>query len=125
QFQTYSISDGSYIREKFFDTPTLQRMVEGYSDDQLLRLGRGGHDYRKVYAAYKAATEHVGQPTVILAQTVKGWTIDALEAKNATHQMKKLTTADLKAFRDRLHLPIPDSALEDAYDPPYYKPAED
>ena len=125
QFQTYSISDGSYIREKFFDTPTLQRMAQGYTDDQLLRLGRGGHDYRKVYAAYKAATEHVGQPTVILAQTVKGWTIDALEAKNATHQMKKLTTADLKAFRDRLHLPIPDSALEDAYDPPYYKPAED
>ncbi len=125
QFQTYSISDGSYIREKFFDTPRLQRMVEGYTDNQLQRLGRGGHDYRKVYAAYKAASEHVGQPTVILAQTVKGWTIDALEAKNATHQMKKLTSADLKAFRDRLHLPIPDSALEDAYNPPYFKPADD
>ncbi|MEA5154094.1 pyruvate dehydrogenase (acetyl-transferring), homodimeric type [Raineyella sp.] len=125
QFQTYSIADGSYIREKFFDSPVLKRMVEGLSDRQLQRLGRGGHDYRKVYAAYKAATEHVGQPTVILAQTVKGWTIDALEAKNATHQMKKLTSADLKAFRDRLHLPIPDSALEDAYHPPYFKPAED
>ncbi|WOQ15610.1 pyruvate dehydrogenase (acetyl-transferring), homodimeric type [Raineyella sp. W15-4] len=125
QFQTYSIADGSYIREKFFDTPVLKRMVEGYTDQQLQRLGRGGHDYRKVYAAYKAATEHVGQPTVILAQTVKGWTIDALEAKNATHQMKKLTSADLKAFRDRLHLPIPDSALEDAYHPPYFKPADD
>ncbi len=125
QFQTYSIADGSYIRDKFFDTPVLKRMVEGHTDRQLQRLGRGGHDYRKVYAAYRAATEHVGQPTVILAQTVKGWTIDALEAKNATHQMKKLTSADLKAFRDRLHLPIADSALEDAYHPPYFKPAED
>ncbi|WOP17847.1 pyruvate dehydrogenase (acetyl-transferring), homodimeric type [Raineyella sp. LH-20] len=125
QFQTYSISDGAYVREKFFDTPELKRMVEGYTDQQLQRLGRGGHDYRKVYAAYQAAMDHVGQPTVILAHTVKGWTIDALEAKNATHQMKKLTSADLKAFRDRLHLPIPDSALEDAYHPPYFKPADD
>jgi pyruvate dehydrogenase E1 component len=78
-----------------------------------------------VYAAFKAATEHVGQPTVILAQTVKGWTIDALEGKNATHQMKKLTTKDLKTFRDRLYLEIPDRALEDAYNPPYYHPGND
>ena len=77
------------------------------TDEQIKVLPRGGHDYRKVYAAFKAATEHVGQPTVILAQTVKGWTIDALEGKNATHQMKKLTTKDLKAFRDRLYLPDP------------------
>ncbi len=125
QFQTYSIAEGAYIRERFFDTPGLKQMVEGYTDDQLQRLGRGGHDYRKVYAAYRAALDHVGQPTVVLAQTVKGWTIDALEAKNATHQMKKLTTADLKAFRDRLELPIPDSALENPYDPPYFTPAED
>ena len=88
-------------------------------------LSRGGHDYRKVYAAFKAATEHVGQPTVILAQTVKGWTIDALEGKNATHQMKKLTTKDLKAFRDRLYLEITDASLEDAYNPPYYHPGND
>ena len=88
-------------------------------------LSRGGHDYRKVYAAFKAATEHVGQPTVILAQTVKGWTIDALEGKNATHQMKKLTTKDLKAFRDRLYLEIPDSQLEDPYNPPYFHPGQD
>ena len=88
-------------------------------------LSRGGHDYRKVYAAFKAATEHVGQPTVILAQTVKGWTIDALEGKNATHQMKKLTTKDLKAFRDRLYLEIPDSALEDAVQPAVLPPGED
>jgi pyruvate dehydrogenase E1 component len=95
------------------------------TDDQLKRLSRGGHDYRKVYAAFKAATDHVGQPTVILAQTVKGWTIDALEGRNATHQMKKLTTKDLKAFRDRLYLEIPDSALEDAHNPPYYHPGND
>jgi pyruvate dehydrogenase E1 component len=125
QFQTYSVEDGSYAREHFFDSPTLQTMVANYSDEDLQRLGRGGHDYRKVYAAFKAASEHVGQPTVILAQTVKGWTIDALEARNATHQMKKLTTDDLKAFRDRLYLPISDDQLTDAYDPPYYHPGDD
>ncbi|HMI35001.1 MAG TPA: pyruvate dehydrogenase (acetyl-transferring), homodimeric type [Propionibacteriaceae bacterium] len=125
QFQTYLVEDGAYIRNNFFSDPRLQRMVSGMSDDQIKVLSRGGHDYRKVYAAFKAATEHVGQPTVILAQTVKGWTIDALEGKNATHQMKKLTTKDLKAFRDRLYLEIPDRALEDAYNPPYYHPGDD
>lgn len=125
QFQTYAVEDGAYIRQNFFDTPELQAMVQNYSDDDLRRLGRGGHDYRKVYAAFKAATEHVGQPTVILAQTVKGWTIDALEARNATHQMKKLTVDDLKAFRDRLYLPISDDQLNDPYDPPYFHPGED
>src|SRR3954451_10549949 len=102
QFQTYLVEDGAYIRNNFFSDPRLQKMVSGMSDEEIKVLSRGGHDYRKVYAAFKAATEHVGQPTVILAQTVKGWTIDALEGKNATHQMKKLTTKDLKAFRDRL-----------------------
>jgi len=125
QFQTYLVEDGAYIRNNFFSDPRLQKMVSGMSDDQIKVLSRGGHDYRKVYAAFKAATEHVGQPTVILAQTVKGWTIDALEGKNATHQMKKLTTKDLKAFRDRLYLEIPDSQLEDAYNPPYYHPGDD
>ena len=125
QFQTYLVEDGAYIRNNFFSDPRLQKMVSGMSDDQIKVLSRGGHDYRKVYAAFKAATEHVGQPTVILAQTVKGWTIDALEGKNATHQMKKLTTKDLKAFRDRLYLEIPDSQLEDAYNPPYYHPGND
>ncbi len=125
QFQTYSVEDGAYARQHFFDDPRLQKMVKDMSDDEIKKLSRGGHDYRKVYAAFKAAKEHVGQPTVILAQTVKGWTIDALEAKNATHQMKKLTTKDLRAFRDRLYLPIPDSALEDAYNPPYYHPGKD
>src|SRR5690606_803177 len=112
QFQTYSVEDGAYIRENFFGSdPRLKQLVANLSDDELRHLSRGGHDYRKVYAAFKAATEHVGQPTVILAQTVKGWTIDALEARNATHQMKKLTTDDLKAFRDRLYLPISDDQL--------------
>jgi pyruvate dehydrogenase E1 component len=99
-------------------------MVEHLSDDQLRQLPRGGHDYRKVYAAFKAATEHVGQPTVILAHTIKGWTLKSFEARNATHQMKKLTKDDLKEFRDRLHLPIPDSALEGKL-PPYYHPGKD
>ena len=125
QFQTYLVEDGAYIRDNFFSDPRLQKMVSGMSDDQIKVLSRGGHDYRKVFAAFKAATEHVGQPTVILAQTVKGWTIDALEGKNATHQMKKLTTKDLKTFRDRLYLEIPDRALEDAYNPPYYHPGND
>ena len=82
------------------------------SDSQIEKLPRGGHDYRKVYAAFDAATKHIGQPTVILAHTIKGWTIDALEGKNATHQMKKLTLPDLKKFRDRLYLPISDRDLE-------------
>ncbi|GAB3758766.1 pyruvate dehydrogenase (acetyl-transferring), homodimeric type [Microlunatus parietis] len=126
QFQTYSVEDGAYIRENFFGgDPRLKQIVANLSDDDLRHLSRGGHDYRKVYAAFKAATEHVGQPTVILAQTVKGWTIDALEARNATHQMKKLTTDDLKAFRDRLYLPIADDQLTDAYNPPYFHPGTD
>jgi pyruvate dehydrogenase E1 component len=125
QFQTYLVEDGAYIRNNFFSDPRLQKMVSGMTDDQIKVLSRGGHDYRKVYAAFKAATLHVGQPTVILAQTVKGWTIGALEGRNATHQMKKLTTKDLKAFRDRLYLEIPDSQLEDAYNPPYYHPGND
>ena len=124
QFQTYSVESGAYIREHFFgDDPRLRKMVEHLSDDDLRHLSRGGHDYRKVYAAFKAARDHVGQPTVILAKTIKGWTLDSFEGRNATHQMKKLTTADLKAFRDRLYLPISDKELE-ADLPPYYHPGE-
>ena len=126
QFQTYSVSDGAFIRDDFFGRdPRLRKMVEHLSDEQLTRLSRGGHDYRKVYAAFKAAREHVGQPTVILAQTIKGWTLGPdFEARNATHQMKKLTVEELKTFRDRLYLEIPDSALE-ADLPPYYHPGKD
>src|SRR6201747_254654 len=87
QFQKYAVSDGAFIRDDFFGRdPRLRKMVAHLSDQEITRLSRGGHDYRKVYAAFKAAREHVGQPTVILAQTIKGWTIDALEGKNATHQ---------------------------------------
>ena len=86
------------------------------TDEQIVKLPRGGHDYRKVYAAFDAATKHVGQPTVILAKTIKGWTIDALEGKNATHQMKKLTKDDLKKFRDRLYLPISDKRDRRVYE---------
>jgi pyruvate dehydrogenase E1 component len=124
QFQTYTVESGAYIREHFFGgDPRLRKMVEDLPDDDLRRLSRGGHDYRKVYAAFKAAHEHVGQPTVILAKTIKGWTLESFEGRNATHQMKKLTTADLKAFRDRLYLPITDKELE-ADLPPYYHPGE-
>ncbi|MGZ0147025.1 pyruvate dehydrogenase (acetyl-transferring), homodimeric type [Kribbella sp. WER1] len=126
QFQTYSVESGEYIRNNFFGGDArLRQMVSGLSDEDLRKLPRGGHDYRKVYAAFKSATEHVGQPTVILAQTIKGWTIEALEGRNATHQMKKLTSDDLKAFRDRLYLPIEDKDLEDAYNPPYFHPGTD
>jgi pyruvate dehydrogenase E1 component len=127
QFQTYSTSSGSYIREKFFDSPELQRILResGMTEDDLPVLDRGGHDYRKVYAAFKHATEHTGQPTVILAKTIKGWTLGPdFEARNATHQMKKLTTKALKKFRDRLYLDISDEQLEGDL-PPYYHPGED
>lgn len=130
QFQTYSTEDGAYVRENFFGgDPRLRKMVEHMSDTQIEKLPRGGHDYRKVYAAFDAATKHTGQPTVILAHTIKGWTIDALEGKNATHQMKKLTLPDLKKFRDRLYLPISDRDLEESYEKtggaPFFHPGAD
>ena len=128
-FQTYSTEDGAYNREHFFgQDPRLRAMVEHMSDRQIEKLPRGGHDYRKVYAAFDAATRHVGQPTVILAHTIKGWTIDALEGKNATHQMKKLTLESFKLYRDRLYLPMSDKELEEAYDSnktaPFFHPGQ-
>jgi len=126
-YQTYKAESGAYVREHFFGRDQRTRkMVEGFSDDEIWNLKRGGHDYRKLYAAYKAAMEHTGQPTVILAKTIKGWTLGShFEGRNATHQMKKLTLEDLKTFRDRLYLDIPDKALEDnPYLPPYYTPGE-
>ena len=97
------------------------------SDAEIWNLKRGGHDYRKVYAAYAAATEHHGQPTVILAKTIKGYGLGAhFAGRNATHQMKKLTLDDLKAFRDSQRIPISDKQLEEnPYLPPYYHPGED
>ena len=117
QFQTYSVEDGAYNREHFFGAdPRLRKMVEHMTDRQIEKLPRGGHDYRKVYAAFDAAAKHVGQPTVILAHTVKGWTIESLEGRNATHQMKKLKTDDFKKFRDRLYLPMSDKDIDEAYE---------
>ena len=126
QFQKYAVESGAYIREHFFGPdPRLQRMVEHLSDDDLRMLPRGGHDYRKLYAAYKMAVEHEGSPTVILAKTIKGWTLGAgIESRNATHQIKKLTANELLDFRDRLQLPIPDSEVTDG-DPPFWHPGTD
>jgi pyruvate dehydrogenase E1 component len=125
-YQTYKAESGAYVREHFFGRdPRTAKMVEGMTDDQIWGLRRGGHDYRKLYAAYKAATEHTGQPTIILAKTIKGWTLGShFESRNATHQMKKLTLDDLKGFRDTLHLDIPDDEL-DAKLPPYFHPSTD
>jgi pyruvate dehydrogenase E1 component len=121
EYQKYSVSGGAYIREHFFGPDQrLRRLVEHLDDDDLARLRRGGHDYRKLYAAYRAATEYRGAPTVILAKTVKGWTLGTgAEGRNVTHQVKKLSDAELRVFRDRLELPIPDEQLHDA---PYFHP---
>lgn len=125
-YQTYKANNGAFVREHFFGRdPRALKMVEHMTDDQIWRLQRGGHDYHKVYAAYARALAHQGQPTVILAKTIKGWTLgSSFEGRNATHQMKKLSKADLKVFRDRMNIPIPDDQL-DQYLPPYYKPGAD
>ncbi len=124
-YQTYKAESGAYVRENFFgkDERALA-LVKDLSDDQIWQLRRGGHDYRKVYAAYKAATEHKGQPTVIIAKTVKGYGLGPhFEGRNATHQMKKMTLENLKTFRDTMHIPITDAQLEEnPYLPPYYNP---
>ncbi|MBV8527477.1 MAG: pyruvate dehydrogenase (acetyl-transferring), homodimeric type [Candidatus Dormibacteraeota bacterium] len=126
EFQKYATETGAYIREHFFGPdPRLRRMVGHLSDDQLRHLRRGGHDYRKLYSAYKLALEQHGVPTVILAHTIKGWTLGSLfEARNATHQIKKISETELKAFRDTLELPITDKQLNEP-DPPYYHPGPD
>src|SRR5262249_33814102 len=123
EFQKYAVESGAYIREHFFGPdPRLRKLVEHLSDEDLQKLPRGGHDYRKLYAAYKTATEHTGAPTVILAKTIKGWTLGSeIEARTATHQIKKMTVPQLKALRDRLQLEIPDSALADGVSP-YFHP---
>ena len=127
-YQTYKAENGAYVRNHFFgkDERAL-RLVDGYTDEQIWQLRRGGHDYRKVYSAYKAAVEHKGRPTVILAKTVKGYGLGPhFEGRNATHQMKKLTLDDLKRFRDAMRIPVSDEQLEaDPYRPPYYHPGAD
>lgn len=125
-YQTFKGESGGYVREHFFGKdPRTAAMVANWSDDQIWNLRRGGHDYRKLYAAYEASLQKNGRPTVILAKTVKGWTLGShFEARNSTHQMKKMTLEDIVAFRDRLHIPIPDEQL-DKYLPPYFRPADD
>ncbi|HEY5856049.1 MAG TPA: pyruvate dehydrogenase (acetyl-transferring), homodimeric type [Aldersonia sp.] len=127
-YQTYKANDGGFVREQFFGRdPRTKELVKGLTDQEIWNLKRGGHDYRKVYAAYAAAMAHKGQPTVILAKTIKGYTLGPhFEGRNATHQMKKLTLDDLKAFRDRERIPVSDADLEkDPYLPPYYHPGPD
>jgi pyruvate dehydrogenase E1 component len=124
-FQRYAVDSGAYIRENFFGPdPRLRKMVEQLSDDELRTLPRGGHDYRKLYAAYKAATEQQGAPTVILAKTIKGWTLGPdVEGRNATHQIKKMTVDQLRVLRERLflHDVIPEEALAEDKEPPYIR----
>lgn len=127
-YQTYKAESGGFIRENFFGRdPRTAGMVEGMSDDQIWGLKRGGHDYNKIYAAYNAAVNHKGQPTVIITKTVKGYGLGkSFEGRNATHQMKKLTLDNLKGFRDEMRVPITDAQLEaDPYQPPYYHPGPD
>lgn len=128
EYQRYKAEDGAYVRRHFFGKdPRALKLVEHMSDEEIWNLRRGGHDPRKVYAAYKAATEMPG-PTVILAKTIKGWTLGPdVEGRNATHQIKELTNLQLLELRNRLHLQeeIPDEALEGDRDPPYYRPPTD
>ena len=123
EYQKYVVEPGSYIRKEFFGKyPELLELVKSYSDEQLRSLRRGGHDPVKVYAAFKAAIEHTGSPTVILAKTVKGYGLgEAGEGKNVTHQQKKLTDDELRFFRDRFEIPIADKDLHEA---PFYCPPE-
>ncbi len=129
EFQRYTVEDGNFIRENFFGPdPRLRQMVAHLTDDELRTLPRGGHDYRKLYAAYRAAAQNLGsgRPTAILCKTVKGWTLGPeIEGRNSTHQIKKMNADQLRALRDRLYLhdEIPDSALEGDV-PPYFRPSE-
>ena len=124
QYQKYAVEDGAYLREHFFGTdPRLLDMVKHLSDEQLKKLRLGGHDPVKVFNAYKAAVEHKGQPTVILARTIKGYGLgEAGEGKNITHQQKKMNEGDLRSFRTRFGIPISDDEIADA---PFYRPADD
>ena len=127
-YQTYKTENGAFVRENFFGRdPRTAALVANMTDDEIWSLKRGGHDYKKIYAAYKAALDHKGQPTVILAKTIKGYGLGkSFEGRNATHQMKKLTLENLKDFRDEMRVPITDAQLEEnPYQPPYYHPGQD
>jgi pyruvate dehydrogenase E1 component len=125
-FQTYKTENGKFVRDNFFGRdPRTAAMVANWSDDDIWNLKRGGHDYQKLYAAYASAMNHKGRPTVILAKTIKGWTLGShFEGRNATHQMKKLKLDDLQALRDRLYLEIPNEKLDEKL-PPYFHPGKD
>jgi pyruvate dehydrogenase E1 component len=125
-YQTFKAESGSYVREQFFGRdPRTAAMVANWSNEQIWGLKRGGHDYRKLFAAYTAAMEPNGKPTAILAKTVKGWTLGStFEGRNSTHQMKKMSLEDIVTFRDRLGIPLADDKL-DKYTPAYYKPSPD
>ena len=124
QYQLYTVKGGDFIREDFFGkSEALRALVEDLSDEDLEHLTRGGHDPVKVYNAYRRAVEHSDGPTVILAQTIKGYGLgEAGEASNVAHKRKSLEEEELKAYRDRFHLPISDEAIADA---PFYRPDED
>ncbi|MCS4505107.1 pyruvate dehydrogenase (acetyl-transferring), homodimeric type [Arhodomonas aquaeolei] len=124
EYQNFKAKGGAYTREHFFGKyPELKEMVANMTDEDVWRLNRGGHDPHKIYAAYAAATKHKGEPTVILAKTVKGYGMgEAGEGQNITHQQKKMAEDALKAFRDRFQIPVPDDKVAEA---PFYKPADD
>ena len=124
EYQKYIVESGGYVREHFFgDNPHLKEIVSHLSDDQLQRMRRGGHDPEKMFAAYAAATRHKGQPTVILAKTIKGYGMgEAGEGRNITHQQKKMNLEELKQFRTRFGIPISDDEIKNA---PFFKPADD
>ncbi|ENO91291.1 pyruvate dehydrogenase subunit E1 [Thauera sp. 28] len=119
EYQTFKAKDGAYVREHFFNTPELRALVADWTDDQVWNLNRGGHDLFKIFSAYKAASEHKGQPTLILAKTIKGFGMgQAGEAMNISHQQKKMDVDAIRRFRDRFGLPVPDDKLEEL---PYLK----
>ena len=119
EYQTFKAKDGAYVREHFFNTPELRALVADWTDDQVWQLNRGGHDLFKIFSAYKAASEHKGQPTLILAKTIKGFGMgQAGEAMNISHQQKKMDVEAIRRFRDRFGLPVPDDKLEEL---PYLK----
>jgi pyruvate dehydrogenase E1 component len=123
EYQTFKAKDGAYVREHFFNTPELKALVADWTDDEIWALNRGGHDIFKIFAAYKAAAEHRGQPTLILAKTIKGFGMgQAGEAMNISHQQKKLDEEAVRRFRDRFGIPVPDDKLEEL---PYLKFPED
>ena len=123
EYQTFKAKDGAYVREHFFNTPELRALVADWTDDEVWQLNRGGHDLFKIFAAYNAAVNHKGQPTLILAKTIKGFGMgQAGEAMNISHQQKKMDVDAIRRFRDRFGLPVPDDKLEEL---PYLRFAED